>query len=351
MLISIIIPVYNKEKLLNECIKSVVYQEYRDIEIIIINDGSTDNSSKIIKDWLKQDTRIKYINQTNKGVAAARNKGISIANGEYIFFLDADDYLEKDALQKLVSYARETNAEITIGNIYEKQDGKIVKKPKFPSMLLNEKDLIKTEIKLEMFIINHRLMAMAGNKLYKLDFIKGNSIKFEQGILAEDRLFNLLCYVNNPLIQIVNEYTYIYNKLDNSRSRNFNPNFYKESIALPYQLYSYLNKELKFEQNYELFQLVVIYDVNRIVSRTFKNEKQKKTMTNAIIKRLREDPLVNETLNNMFQQQNFKRHKGSHTFTRMRLISFLLLKMPYTIITLKYVERLARVIRDHLFGK
>ena len=91
MLISIIIPIYNKEKYLDDCIKSVIYQEYDNLEIILINDGSQDNSERIINKWIAKDQRIKYIAQENKGVAYARNKGISIANGEYIFLLDADD--------------------------------------------------------------------------------------------------------------------------------------------------------------------------------------------------------------------------------------------------------------------
>lgn len=352
MLISIIIPVYNKEEHLNECIKSVVYQDYKELEIIIINDGSTDNSPIVIKKWIEIDSRIKYINQKNKGVSLARNKGLSIAKGDYIFFLDADDYLKQNAIQKLTWHAKQTNADIVIGNLYENQDDRIIKKSGFESVLLDdEKDLVNTETRLKMFLLNHRHMAMAGNKLYKLDFIIENRIKFQQGILAEDRLFNLICYVNNPIIQLVNEYTYIYNKLDDSRSRSYNPNFYNESIALINHFYNYLKFDSKFEKNSELFQLIVIYDVNKIVSRTFKDSTRKIRMTNDVIKKLKKDPLITKTLQMVFLQRKMKVSEFNITFNRMLLISFLVLRFPYPIVILIVLGRLSRALKNILLGK
>src|SRR5699024_4722048 len=150
MLISIIIPVYNKEQYLNECIKSVIYQKYEDIEIIVINDGSRDNSENIIKEWSIIDNRIKFISQNNQGVARARNKGISLAKGKYIFFLDADDYLEKTAISKLVTNAKHTKSDIIVGNFYEITGKQVVKKESFKNMLFNKYDLGLTETLLEM---------------------------------------------------------------------------------------------------------------------------------------------------------------------------------------------------------
>lgn len=118
MLVSIIIPVYNKQDYLTDCIDSVLSQDYKNLEVIIINDGSTDNSEKIINKWIVKDYRIRYFTQSNKGVADTRNRGISIAKGEYIFLLDADDLLDKKAISKLVNYINQTNADIVIGNYY-----------------------------------------------------------------------------------------------------------------------------------------------------------------------------------------------------------------------------------------
>lgn len=102
-MISIIVPIYNCEKYLEKCIKSLINQTYKDLEIILINDGSTDNSYEICKKYKKIDKRIKIINNNNKGVSYSRNQGIKIAKGDYITFVDADDYIETNTYQKVLS--------------------------------------------------------------------------------------------------------------------------------------------------------------------------------------------------------------------------------------------------------
>src|SRR5699024_7325070 len=149
-------------------------------------------------------------------------------------------YLEKNAISKLVDCACQSKADIIIGNFYEKTGSNMIKKPNFESKLYNKEDLLLTNTLLEMFIVNARHMAKAGNKLYKLDFLKDNQISFIDGVIAEDRLFNLMCYVNRPMIQVINNYTYVYNILENSRSRTLSPNFYEQNIALLECFYDYL---------------------------------------------------------------------------------------------------------------
>ena len=104
MKISIIIPVYNVENYLAECLNSVVNQTYRNIEIIIVNDGSTDNSFSIIQQYQLQDERIKIINQENQGLSAARNAGMKVASGEYLWFVDSDDYVAINACEEFVKH-------------------------------------------------------------------------------------------------------------------------------------------------------------------------------------------------------------------------------------------------------
>lgn len=101
-MISIIVPVYNAEKYLNRCISSLLNQTYYNLEIILVNDGSTDNSKKICKNAAKNDSRIKLINSVNEGVSLARNKGLKEANGDYISFVDSDDYVEPDYVEKML---------------------------------------------------------------------------------------------------------------------------------------------------------------------------------------------------------------------------------------------------------
>ena len=103
--ISVVIPVYNTQNYLNECIDSVLNQSFKDFEIICINDGSTDNSLSILSDYEVSDERIKVISQQNRGLGASRNEGLKLAQGEYVLFLDSDDYLTPDALEKLYNQA------------------------------------------------------------------------------------------------------------------------------------------------------------------------------------------------------------------------------------------------------
>ena len=106
MLFSIIVPVYNVEKYIHKCIESFICQTYKDIEIILVDDGSTDNSSSIFDEYADKDKRIRVIHKKNGGLSDARNAGIEIASGEYILFVDSDDYIETDTCRKLLKYTK-----------------------------------------------------------------------------------------------------------------------------------------------------------------------------------------------------------------------------------------------------
>ena len=110
--VSVIIPVFNVEKYLNQCLDSVCAQTLKDIEIICINDGSTDNSYNLLCEYAKLDSRIIIINQSNKGVSSARNAGVKLARGEFLCFIDSDDYVDSDYLEKLYQSAVTNNCEI-----------------------------------------------------------------------------------------------------------------------------------------------------------------------------------------------------------------------------------------------
>lgn len=116
MKISVIIPVYNVEKYLSKCLNSLICQSFQDIEFICINDGSTDNSLNLLEQYALKDSRIKVITQPNKGPACARNKGLSIATGEYISFVDSDDFVENDAYERLYSIAKVKRADLIVYN-------------------------------------------------------------------------------------------------------------------------------------------------------------------------------------------------------------------------------------------
>lgn len=344
MLISIIIPVYNKESYIDKCLTSVNNQTYEKIEIIIINDGSTDNSDSIIKNWISKDSRIRYFKQENQGVAKARNMGLEYATGEYIFFLDADDYLIEDAIYCFVNNLNNVEADIIIGNYYEYKQ-KLYKKSSHETRLYMPKELNQLDTIIDMFIDNGRAMAMAGNKLYKADFLKKISIEFKKNIISEDRLFNLMCYVNNPSILLIEEYTYVYNIIEDSRSRKVNPNYYRESISLFFLFHKYLSSNSKLKDYQNLLKLILVYDLYKIINHTFENSKTPIKDTNNIIKKMRNNKLIFSTVLGVYSDKDIKIKKGYKFFNHMLVIGFLFLYTPKLILVYKSIGSLLRCLK------
>ena len=179
-LVSIIIPVYNVEKYLKKCLDSVINQTYKNIEIIIINDGSTDNSLKICQNYEKKYSNIKVINQNNQGLSAARNKGIDESKGKYITFIDSDDYYDLDAVEKFYILATEKNADLVCCGTYcENENGKYYLK----HCLSEEKEYDNYEA-LETMLLSKGIDPSACNKFYKKKLF--NKIKFPIGEYYED---------------------------------------------------------------------------------------------------------------------------------------------------------------------
>lgn len=123
-MISVIIPIYNVEKYLRQCLESVINQNYREYEVILVNDGSTDSSKKIAIEFCEKYNNIKFIDKVNGGLSSARNAGLEVANGEYIVFIDSDDYIRSDYLEKLYQSISQNDSDISICNlvkVYEKK--------------------------------------------------------------------------------------------------------------------------------------------------------------------------------------------------------------------------------------
>lgn len=176
--ISIIVPVYNTEKYLKKCLETLVNQTLKDIEIILIDDGSKDASAEIIKEYITKYNFIKCITQENSGQAVARNKGIDIANGEFICFVDSDDYIDESMCEKLYNKAKENNSEIVIcdfNSFYE--DGH----------LEYGKNMYTTDID-NINNIKRYIVSNAGpwGKIIKAEILKENNIRFLENIIYED---------------------------------------------------------------------------------------------------------------------------------------------------------------------
>ena len=201
-LISIIVPVYNSEEYLRLCIESVINQSYKNIEIILINDGSTDNSGEICNTYANNDNRIRVIHTKNNGPATARNIGIENSKGSLTFFIDADDYIENNALELLVKNYNQHKAEIIVGDFNKIKNGIVEKKHdvSFSSdTLLTKQDIIDYSRCYLKKPNKYLLFAFSWGRLFKTSIIKDNNIFFDTDLYTfEDVAFNFayLRYTN-----------------------------------------------------------------------------------------------------------------------------------------------------------
>lgn len=191
--ISVIVPVYNVEKYVEECLESILNQSMKEIEIICINDGSTDSSLKFLNNYKKKYENIKIINQENGGLSNARNIGFSFSEGEYIFFIDSDDFFcDMNILETFYKKAKEKNLDFIEGNFnfYYSDKKKKIKARKNEV----EEILVKGEERYRYLIENKLYASVVWNKLYKKDFLLKNKINFTEKILYEDVDFSYKVY-------------------------------------------------------------------------------------------------------------------------------------------------------------
>ena len=223
--VSVIIPVYNVEKYLRECLDSVVNQTLKDIEIICVDDGSTDNSLEILNEYAQKDNRIQIFTQENQGAGAARNKGLEIAKGEYLYFLDSDDYIDYHCLESLYKSAFENNADIAMckhkflkDNIITDNVGS-VKLSEKGNMCLSYKDYPETILQLavpNLFI-----------KIFKSEFINKYNIRFQEIKTCNDVYFDCLTRILAEKITFTGRYLATYridhvNNLTSERGKSAN---------------------------------------------------------------------------------------------------------------------------------
>lgn len=212
-LISVVIPIYKVEKYLRRCIDSVIYQSYKDIEIILVDDGSPDNCPIICDDYARMDSRIKVLHKKNGGSSDARNKGIALSSGEYILFLDSDDYWEStNFLENIVDRIRNKQSDIILYSCkdFYVDTGKLVNSHFNYDLSFIRSHSVGQVI--EMLFEEHLFPGAAWLVAVKRSIILSNDIYFIQGIKGEDYdwLINLFLHVNS--IDAVNDSFYIYIK-------------------------------------------------------------------------------------------------------------------------------------------
>ncbi len=206
--LSIIIPVFNSEKYLTQCIESAVDQTLSEIEIIIINDGSTDESRKIIQSFATKDKRILFIDAKNEGVSAARNKGIRIAKGEFIGFIDSDDWIEPRMYELLYGQAKETGSDLAICNMNIVTDNNEYERLTLSNKVL---DIANERLPKLVDLMRFKYDYSACNKIYSNKIIQENKLNFDGSVrIYEDLFFNCCYFQYSQKAVVINKNFYYY---------------------------------------------------------------------------------------------------------------------------------------------
>ncbi|MEG1003857.1 MAG: glycosyltransferase family 2 protein [Clostridium sp.] len=280
MLVSVVIPVFNCEKYINRCLDSVLEQTYNNIEIILVNDGSKDKSSTLISEYVKTDSRIKLINQRNTGPSEARNNGISKCSGEYIVFLDADDYIDKKYIELLLKKILECNCDIVACGYNEITNR--------GTQQFNEFYFHEEEIAKDIFstYVCKGIGGTLWGKIFRRDIIYTNNIKMDSNIfMCEDLLFNLeYCYYANSF-RAIKECLYYYNRENESSiTKNININYLVNNINVSKKIEYWLEKifinkslidELIVERIYGMIKALIINGGNDVLKIGMKKSKEK----------------------------------------------------------------------------
>ncbi|NDI77672.1 MULTISPECIES: glycosyltransferase family 2 protein [Psychrilyobacter] len=216
MKVSIVVPIYNAEKYLEKCIGSIINQSFKDFELILVNDGSTDNSLNVCNKYKNKDSRIRVIDKENEGSILTRRRGVNLAKGKYLMFCDSDDYVEKESLKKLVDEAEKHDLDIVIGNTCKFIDRfSIIKRSSKNNIYFKENkiivgDKIRTDIA-SAYLHGHPFPASLVGKLYRSELIK-KSGKYLKNIefLGEDLYLNLEVFLKAKKIKIITDNVYNY---------------------------------------------------------------------------------------------------------------------------------------------
>lgn len=282
--VSIIVPVYNAEKYLEECIDSLINQTYENIEIILVNDGSTDNSLNICKEYEKY-TNLRVITQENQGVSTARNKGLETSTGEYIMFVDSDDYIEPNMVEEMIKGV--INSDMVICEYNEKYQNSII-----PIKIRS--DLNKINAKEAILLTFDTAGGYLWNKIFKKETIIKNNFKFDSNIhMLEDQLFVIKYMSKINEITIIHKCLYNYRIRKTSAARNTNNNKYNSIIIALHKIIDIFNEldinnliikqkiiEYCYKDNNDLIvqnvKLVFNQDINEIYKELMKSKKIKR---------------------------------------------------------------------------
>lgn len=275
--ISVIVPIYNVEKYLRKCIESIICQSYLNLEIILVNDGSPDNCRKICESYSRLDNRIQVIHKRNGGLSDARNEGLKIASGEYISFIDSDDYIDKDFYKILMDLIINNNADVAECSYKKITDGDnsnykkdVLREKNDKYITLHNLDIVSSLYKNEEFTVIWNVW----NKLYKKELLK--DIFFPKGKLHEDVFTTYRILYKAKKIISTNKQLYFYMQRPSSIMGRFNVKHLDVLEAYIEQIIFYDKKGLKElkQKAAELLEITIKASMVRVLNSDINNKEQ-----------------------------------------------------------------------------
>lgn len=264
--VSVVVPIYNAGKKLEKCIKSILNQTFTNFELILVNDGSTDNSINICKKYELKDNRVRVIDKKNEGSIATRNRGVMEASGDYIMFVDADDYIATTAIEKLYIDAKDKNLDIIVCNTYKVLgDRAIIKQINNSHYFKNDKIYEGNDIKdklAEAYLHGHPFPASIHSKLYKRELLLSSGkyldrIKF----LGDDMYYNLEMFLKAKKVKVIREPLYYY-RTGGFTSRYMPHHFY--DIVNGYEIQKEVIEEYYIDTKVERYKGISIMLLNSL---------------------------------------------------------------------------------------
>lgn len=217
--VTVIVPVYNAEAFLSECIDHILEQDYGNLELLLVDDGSTDKSRRICEEYAEKSTKIRFFHQKNSGVSAARNYGLQQAQGQFVVFVDADDYLSQpDVLSRMVEKIEADDADLVVGDYFRLWNGRLL-----PAGSCAGLSMISSEAGAFRFrgFFSVGTLSYIWGKMYRRSFLEQYELYFHNYHYGEDKLFNFECYIHGAAYAFLGEPVYVYRKNDDSVSYSY----------------------------------------------------------------------------------------------------------------------------------
>lgn len=330
-LVTVVIPIYNVEKYLDRCVNSIVNQTYKNIEIILVDDGSPDNCPLMCDEWAKKDERIRVVHKRNAGLGMARNSGLEVARGEYILFIDSDDYLDLSTIELCVSSSLHNNSDVVIFGRKDVDDDGVVGEMNIKTNTdVFTGDEVQHTLLPAVFSYKMGFGVSAAGRMYRTDIFRKHNLRFksEREIISEDAYFALELFSKDVTVSIVSKNLYHYYRRSDSLTHTYRADRQLKNDAFLSQCVSLAEKEkLPKQVSTHLmvrYHLYTIAAIKQLMTSSLTKKEKKSAMRTIFDNKTFRDTLTKEVLS--YEDFNLRLFYYSVKF-RCYFISDILLKI------------------------